>query len=506
MEIDYKEQIEKLNRIGIALSAEHNLDKLLELIVTESRAFTNSDAGSLYIKEGDELTFVVTQNETLWKRLGKDKEPFKPFKVPITKKSFSGYVTITGEILNIPDVYAIPEGAEYSAEATIRFDEQMNLKTTSMLVVPMRDYTDEIIGVLQLINAMDGDGNFIPYDKDYEDLVLSLASQAAVAISNTRLIKSIKNLFDSLVVYSATAIDARSPHTAGHSRRVAQYSTNLAKKANEVNEGPLKDIYFTPEEIEELNYSAWLHDMGKIGVPEHVLEKANRLSDDGIEVVRQRFNYMKKLIKENFLEKKISLLENNSSIPENLEKEYNEKIKILDKEIELIEQINKSGFLHDEKEEELKKISVKAYFEPEGNEQTYLKENELENLSVKKGNLTKGQREKIQSHVQHTLTILEKIPFTEELENIPVFAAAHHEMLNGTGYPNQLTAEQITLQSRILAVVDIFDALTAHDRPYKPSVPLEKTIEILKAEVKDGRLDGDLTELFINEKLYEGVK
>ena len=273
--MDLRKQIERLNKIGIALSSETNLRALLELILREARGFTDSDAGSLYIKEEDKLSFEVTQNDTLDSRGGRDKEVFKPFPLPMTKKSIAGYVAKTGKILNIKDVYEIPATEEYSFYPN--FDKRNNYRTKSMLLVPMMDHEEEIIGVLQLINSISKSGQVISFDKEYEDLVSSLASQAAVAIRNVRLIDEIKKLFESLVHYSASAIDARSPHTAGHSRRVSQLAVRVARAINNQNNGHFADVFFSEAELEELSYTAWLHDIGKIGVREFVLEKANKL-------------------------------------------------------------------------------------------------------------------------------------------------------------------------------------------------------------------------------------
>ena len=497
---ELEERIKRLNSIGIALSSQTDLRILLEMIVKEARGFTNSDAGSLYRKEEDRLIFEVAQNDTLDRRLGeKEKEAFSPFPIPLTKKSIAGYVALTGITLNIPDAYHLSEKEEYSFNRD--FDNRNNYKTTSMLVIPMKDHEGEIIGVLQLINAIDEKENIIPYPQDLQDLISSLASQAAVAIRNAKLIEDIKNLFESLVKYSATAIDARSPHTAGHSRRVSELSVKVAMAINGENNGPLSDIKFSLLEIEELRIAGWLHDIGKIGVREWVLEKTNKLNDDRMEAIRNRFMYIKEKIKNELLKREIE----GGYEPTDIEEKLNFALKELDEDIEFINIVNKPGFLKDSDLERLKKIASRKYSNSNGGEESYLTEFECKNLSVRKGNLTEEEYKNIQSHVIHTHNILCNIPFTKNLKNVPLIAASHHEMLNGTGYPNGLKDNQIPMQARIIGMVDIFDALTAADRPYKASVPLDKALQILKLEAKDNRLDERIVNIFIEKKLYEGA-
>lgn len=505
MDRDFKKRLRDLNRIGIALSAEHNLDLLLEVIVRKARHFTQADAGSLYIKEEDSLNFVVAQNDTL-DRKDPQRAPFKSSKLKISKESIAGYVAITGELLNIKDAYSLSKNTPYQFDSS--FDRNMNYRTSSMLVVPMKDHQDEIIGVLQLINSLDKQGNLIPFEKEDEDLVSSLASQAAVAIRNAKLIKEIKNLFKSLVEYSVSAIDARSPHTAGHSRRVATYAMKVAKAINEEEEGPFAKTNFSNEELEELNYAAWLHDMGKIGVREYVLEKADKLSLGRMEAIVNRFNYIKKSLESEAILKKNKFYEEGRYHPEifeELDQALSSNLRMLNEELAFIDKVNKPGFLPDDDLQRLTSIKNKTYTDVDGQERPYLTDFEFENLSVRKGNLTAKEREEIQSHVQHTLNIVGKIPFPKNLAHIPEYAACHHEMLNGDGYPNKLKGEEISLQAKILSAIDIYDALTAADRPYKKAIPTEKALDILRFEVKDNHLDKDIVELFINKKLYEGV-
>lgn len=495
------EQIRKLNAIGIALSSEHNLNKLLEMIVTEARSFTHADGGSLYIKEDDKLHFRVAQTESLQKRDGKT--PFTSFYLPLSKESIAGYVAITGSVLNIPDVYEIPPTVEYRVNK--HFDRQNNYRSKSMLVVPMRDHHDEIIGVLQLINSINSRGEVAPFAPEYESIILSLASQAAVAIRNVRLIEEIRNLFKSLVRYSATAIDARSPHTAGHSGRVAKYCVRMAKAINEETEGRLGEIYFTQEEIEELRMAGWLHDIGKIGVRESVLEKTTKLSDDQMQVIAERFESIRQSLQTQLLQAKIKLLSEGADPSKlcELESAIAKELANIQDEFDFLQRINIPGVLSEDDRVRLKSISQKSYMNFRGERCSYLTAKEYESLAVVRGNLTEAEYKEIQSHVEHTLNILKKIPFTKDLQNIAHHAAGHHEYLDGSGYPLGLKGDEITIQSRIMCIADIFDALSAPDRPYKKAIPIERTLEILREEVRAGKLDGDIVELFIRKKLYQ---
>ncbi len=474
-----KELIARLNNIGIALTSETRLDRLLELVVKEARNFTNAEGGSLYLKKDDGLHFLVAQNEVIDKIR---KEPFKSHILPLDRRSIAGFVSLEGKVLNIEDVYKLCD-VPYSFNR--EFDVMYNYRSKSMLVVPMKERDGEVIGALQLVNARDENGNVIPFDPIYEQLIASLASQATVAISNAILIEEIKKLLKSLVEYTATAIDARSPHTAGHSRRVATYSLNIARAINEENRPPFDKIEFSEDDLEELYFSAWLHDVGKIGVREAVLDKSRRLSTQKMDEIRTRFKLIKLCASLKGDKKTLS---------------------VLPSYLAFIEKLSKRSFITEEELNFLKEIRRKRVTLPWGEEISYIKDDEFENLSIPKGNLTKKEYEEIKSHVIHTLRIVGKIPFPKNLKNVPTFAACHHELLDGTGYPKGLTAKDIPLQTRIITVADIFDALTAKDRPYKKSVPLNKALEILKEEAEKGKLDRDIVWIFEKRKCYEGVK
>ena len=503
MEQSGESLVSKLNKIGIALSSEHNLEKLLGMIVREIRSFTNADGGTLYIKVGDELSFEVAQNETLTRRYGD--APFKSFKIPINHNSIAGHVVLSGKLLNIPNLDEVGDEVPFSLETMRQFDKKMDYKSVSMLAVPMKNHKDEIIGVIQLFNSLDDNNTPVPFDKSIEELVISLASQAAVAICNSLLIQDIKNLFESIVTYSAEAIDARSPHTAGHSERVATLALLLAENINKQKEGPFADVHFSDEEYNELRIAAFLHDIGKIGVRERVLDKANKLTDDRIESIKNRFAFIKRDVENSANLQKLSTPGLSSEEIQAIDKKNAQKIEELDSDLDLILRVNIPKYYSDEDGEQLKEVAGKKYTDINGEEQPLITDEEYNFLLVRKGNLTPDERTDIEGHVLHTLKILDKIPFTEELSNIPSIAASHHEMLNGTGYPNKLTAKDIPLQSRMLAIADIYDALSAKDRPYKPPLPLKITLKIINEEADNGRLDKDLVDLFISEEIYENL-
>ena len=497
---DLQAQIARLNQIGIALSSEHDLNKLLELIVKEARRFTVADGGSLYIKEGDKLNFLVAQTESL-QRSAKEKLSFKSFYVPLTKESISGYVATTGEILNLADVYEIQPTVEYKFNND--FDRRMGYRSKSMLTVPMRDHKDEIIGVLQLVNSLDHDGAVIPFRKEFETLILSLASQAAVAIRNANLITEIRKLFKSLVRYSTAAIDSRSPHTAGHSGRVATLSLRIAEAINEEIDGPFANIKFSQEQLEELKMAGHLHDIGKIGVKEAVLEKSSRLNDDKMNAVIERFEAIRASLLARYWKQHSEWQRDDQSeylkaLEENLAAELN----ALSEDLELLKRINPLDYLTEEDLARLDSIYKKKFVDSNRTERYFLTETEYENLSVRRGNLTPAEYKEIQKHVDNTMSILRKIRFTKDLENIPRYAAAHHEYLDGSGYPQGLKGDEIPLQARIMCVSDIYDALSSKDRPYKKALPLERTLGILQDEASKGKLDKDLVDLFIRRKLH----
>lgn len=505
--------LDKLTQIGIALSAEKNHHRLLDTILTQSRELTNADAGSLYLveetSEGKKnLRFVHTQNDS--KRI-----PFKQFVMPAAKTSISGFVAVTGETLNIPDVYDLPPGVEYSVNKS--FDQSVGYRSKSMLVVPMRDHLNEITGVLQLINAKpssdilipnpeEAEKHVIPFDHAVEHLVSSLASQAAVSLENSMLIESLERTFEGLVKASVHAIEQRDPITSGHSERVTELTCALAQAVSEIKEGRYADTAFTEEQMKELRYAGFLHDFGKIGVREHVLQKANKLYPMEMEVVKNRFAVIKRTLQAEYQEWMVEFaLAGKRNEVEKLRGEMNAKVAEADRYLELIVRSDVPSMIPDGDFDGLMKLGEVTYKDFDGTEKPYLTAQELKALALRRGNLTEEERKEIESHVSHSYDFLVQIPWTKALRGVPEIAHGHHEKLNGKGYPRGLKEEEIILQAKIMCVCDIFDALTATDRPYKKAAPLDKAIQILKFEVKDNHLDPELVDIFVKKKVYRAV-
>ena len=501
------EQIRKLSDIGRALSGVHDLNILLEMIVDQARSFTNADAGTLYIVENNTLRFQIVQNDSLKIRMGgKTGEtiPFPP--VELKETNVSAYVAIKGESINIPDVY---DTDLFDFTGPKKFDQSTGYRSKSMLVVPMRNHENDVIGVLQLLNATNPAKNqVIEFSQDYENLSESLASQAAVAITNAKLISTMNELFEAFVKVMATAIDEKSPVTGGHIRRVADLTLTMAEFIHEHDQGKFKDVKFSPDQMYELRIAAYMHDIGKVTTPVEIVEKAKKLQTifDRMHFVRLRMDYIIQKVKLENQEKKIELLQNGSDLEEikKLDTESDNQIQELVGIRTFINKCNEPGeFLEDETLTKLKEISHRTFIDSEGNEQPFLSEDELLNLSIRRGSITEAERKKMQGHAAVTLKMLQQIPFTKKLKNIPNFAGAHHEFINGNGYPLGLKGDEIPFEGKIMAVTDIAEALTASDRPYKKAMPLETVYRILRSMSEKGELDNDLVELFIENEIYK---
>lgn len=503
--LDFLESlVDHLTSIGIELSAEKDVDKLLEKILLECMNITGCDAGSLYFKEDCDgvpcLRFRHTQNRS-------KSFPFNSFTLPINTNSIAGSCAYNGAIYNLKTMDESFEKVGIKHDGS--FDKSINYKTCNMLVIPMKNYNQEVIGVLQLINKKKdpalilGEPETIPphivpfLDKEAE-IIESLAAQAAILIERSQLFEEIEELLESFTVSLVTALDQRDPITAGHSKRVTEYALSLAHAVSEIDYGPYKDTVFKPEEYKEMYYAGLLHDVGKIGVREFVLMKQNKLLDSEMQTLYFKYQWIK-----NYLilrEKETELSENEALILENIDGYW-----------EFISDVNQKGYLPDDellKLEFLGSIKFDMYkTDEEGYESTeeivLLNEHELESLSIRKGTLTQEEREMIQSHALFSFDILSGIKWTRELRNVPIISASHHEKMNGKGYPKGLTGDDMPLQARMLAIADIFDALTAKDRPYKPAIPIPKTLDIIREEADHYHLDPDLVEIFINEKAYE---
>ncbi len=510
---DQIKHIKQCAQIGVALSVEKDINKLLEMILNEARAMSDADAGTLYIVDDKKyLRFEILQNDTLKTRLGGTKGVKSTLPdVPLYKNgkpnhfNVSSHVAITGEAVNIPDVY---KAKNFDFTGTREYDAATGYRSKSMLVIALKNHENDIIGVLQLLNAQAPEtGEVIAFSHEYEDLVASLASQAAIALTNTQLIQDLKNLFYAFIKSIATAIDEKSPYTGGHINRVVDLAMMIAEKINESGEGPFKDVYFTEEELEELRLAAWMHDVGKITTPEHVVDKATKLTNifDRISYIENRFELIAKTIENEYLKQKIELLkngDNNETKIKILEENLTNTLKDLQEDLEFIKGCNNPGeFIGDEKISRIKKIANKTY-SINNEKHSYLSEDEINNLCIRKGSLTEEERKIIENHATMTYKMLKQLPFPKQLSKVPDYAGSHHEKLDGSGYPHGLTLKDLPLQSRIMAIADIFEALTAKDRPYRKPMSLSQAIKIMEFMKNDNHIDADIYDLFVNSGFY----
>lgn len=512
---DQIKHIKKVAEIGLALSIEKDICKLLELIVDEARSLSNADAGTLYIVNNNEkhLRFEIMQNDSMNTRMGGTSGveislPHVPLYIggEPNHSNVSSYVALTGNTVNIADVY---EAEGFDFRGPRQYDNATGYRSKSMLVIPLKNHENEIIGVLQLLNAQDPETReVLPFSTEYVDLIAALASQAAVALTNMQLIEDLKNLFYAFIESIATAIDEKSPYTGGHIDRVVNLTMMIADRINRTREGAFRDTCFNENEMEELRLAAWMHDVGKITTPEYIVDKSSKLETifDRTQLVETRFKLIEKSLENNFLQKKIKLLESTNHLPENelrqLENDFKNEISALHEEIKFIQTCNRPGeFMSDHNIDLLNAIAGKtcALFEKE---QPYLTQDEVKNLSIRKGTLADNERKIIENHAAMTLKILSQLPFPNRLSRVPEFACGHHEKLDGTGYPRGLTEKDLPLQTRILAVADIFEALTAKDRPYKKPMKLSEAVKIMGFMKKDHHIDPDIYDLFINEGLH----
>lgn len=511
------EQILQLTNIGIALSAEKNLHRLLTLILEEGSRLACCDAASLYLVDDSDpdnkkLIFKLTHNHSI-------KFPFEEKTIPLDKTSLAGYVVATGEVVNIDDAYCLPNDVPYVLNKW--FDETMGYRTMSMLVIPMQNYRGDVIGALQFINRKKEydiklssldivKQSVITFDRKVIDLLRALTSQAAVSIENDMLIERINILFDGFVRASVHAIEQRDPTTSGHSFRVADLTTQLAVVLPRSGKAIFKDVLFSEEDIREIRFASLLHDFGKVGVREHVLVKEKKLPPHRLELIRHRVALEKERLYRAAAEQEVLLLhsmgvQDSQQQREQQAKQLLDKIEQLNLLLKVVLESNEPSLLPEESSILLNEVHRYRYKNIDNQESGLIDQEELLALSVKKGSLTNDERKEIESHVTHTLKFLSLIPWTPELSRIPSIAGSHHEKLNGGGYPDGLCANEIPLPSKLMAICDIFDALTASDRPYKRAVPLEKALGILETEAKAGLIDHDAVSVFIEAKVYDVI-
>jgi len=526
-------ELEELNRVGIALSQTRDVEHLLDLILRKAREITGADAGSLYLAEqaggnaygsspnvvnrsehARQLRFRLTQNDSV-------QFPYTEHTLPLTESSMAGYCALHGEVIELADAYRIPKSRPFHFNSS--FDEQAGYRTRSLITLPMKNGKGEVLGVLQLINckrhpqARLTDANAVrryvhPFPERAVRLGLSLASQAAVAYENSQLYRDIENLFDGFVNAAVKAIEQRDPTTSGHSQRVCEMTLALAEAVDRELLGPYSDLHFSREQMKELRYAALLHDFGKVGVREEVLIKAKKLYPLQFSRLLDRFDYIRRDIEARIAEQKVELLLGRFR----KEAEARARLKLLDDEAsrllreldryeEFITRANEPTILPSSEFELLAEISQKSYRDPRGVERPYVTSEEIRYLSIPRGSLDKNERLQIESHVTHSFNFLAQIPWTPEYRSIPEIARAHHEKLNGRGYPIGLTSVEIPVQAKMMTICDIFDALWASDRPYKRAVPTDRALEILKLCVRDEEIDPELFRLFLEAQVYRLV-
>ena len=485
MDLQYKD-FEKILNIGISLSREKDRNHMLISILEKGMEVTNCDAGTLYLYENNELNFKLMK--TLSKGINRGmNEPIDDMPpVPMEEKNVCSYSAIHREVVNIPDVY---NSSRFDFSGPRKYDSLTGYRTKSQLVVPLENNENELIGVLQLINAMDEAGNVIAFDSQYEIIIRSLGSMAAIELTNLSYVEALKRQIYSFVEALTTALEERTPYNALHTKNVEKYVCILADYITKLNrQGKCKEK-FEARQIEQLRLAALLHDIGKMVVPLSIMNKATRL-DKEIEKIDERFKLLKALYEIDMLRGSIT------------SEEYGEIVADLDEELEFIHKIDIIDCVDDEAYEHICRLAVKKHVDKDGNVLSYLTEREVSCLSIRSGTLTMQERKEMENHVVMTSKILEKVQFYKGFSMVPKWVGAHHEYLDGSGYPKQLKGDELDLETRLLTVVDIYDALTASDRPYKDPISKEGAIDILKNMAKRGKVDLRLVE-WLDEALEQ---
>ena len=535
---------DQLLEISRALSSERDINKLLGLILLKSRQITGADAGSVYVLEpaddsGDGsapspatrsgarrrgtllditsessavLHFMLSQNDSL-------AVDFQEFRLKVDASSIAGKAVLSRRPINIPDSSALTASDKGGLVHNRSFDEKTGYQAHSMLTVPMTSAMGDVMGVIQLINKKREPGSklqrpedfaaqVIPFDRRAEEMALALASQAGVSLENAILYDEIRRLFEGFVDASVTAIESRDPTTSGHSRRVATLAVALAEKVDAVGEGPLAPVHFSRDELRQLEYAGVLHDFGKVGVREHVLVKAKKLYDWQLAAVSMRCRYIRKALEAEALQAKLGLSQTGTAAPERLaavEQGLARRLAEVDECWRVVVAANEPTVLEGPVLARLIELAKLTYADEDGQVQPYLTGDELAALQVPRGSLTPDERLQIQSHVEHTVAFLRTIPWGRTLRRIPRIAGAHHELLDGSGYPKQMRGDAIPVEARLLTIADIFDALTAADRPYKAAVPTSRALAILESEVRAGKCDADLFRVFVEAEIWKRV-
>jgi HD-GYP domain-containing protein (c-di-GMP phosphodiesterase class II) len=519
---DLFRRLEQLNEIGASLSAERDINRLLEGILLAAKAITRADGGTLYLLTEEDgtkrLKFEIMRTQSLNIAMGGTTGTPIPF-YPIHLYSKDGkpnnqmvaaFAALTGQTVNIADAYTA-EGFDFNG--TRNFDKKTGYRSKSFLTVPMKNHENEIIGVLQLINSQDpASGEVVAFSDADQRLAESLASQAAIALTNRQLINQLEALFESFIAMINTAIDEKSPYTGGHCQRVPELTMMLAEAVNETKQGPLRDFDMSDKDRYELKIAGLLHDCGKVTTPVHVVDKATKLESifDRIHLIDTRFEVLKR-------DAEIELLKSNAPLQQQgldelslrertnqLEQTYKARLRQFDQDREFLRKCNIGGeFMPPEAQEHVRKIAGYKWLDQSGNTAHFLTDDEIENLSIPRGTLTGKEREIINYHIVATIKMLEALPWPKHLRRVPEYAGGHHERMDGKGYPRGLTRDEMSVQARVMGIADIFEALTARDRPYKKGKTLTESLQILGKFKEGGHIDPDLFDVFIRQKVYQ---
>lgn len=504
--------LEYLNKIGVALSSEKDINRLLETILHAAKTITNADGGTLYRVVDDHLKFEIVLNDSLKIAMGGttgNEVPFYP--IPLhqpggieNNSMVAAFAVLHDQSVNIADAYTA-EGFDFSG--TRNFDKKTGYRSTSFLTIPMKNHDGEIIGVLQLLNAQDNDGQVMPFTVEDQRLAESLASQAAIALTNRMLITQLEMLFESLIELINTAIDEKSPYTGGHCKRVPALTMMLAEAASATTEGPLADFHMTDKDRYELKIAGLLHDCGKITTPVHVVDKATKLETifDRVHLVSQRFDILIRDAEIAMMKTRLVALEAGDSVAaDRANEEFLAKVRQLEDDREFLKRANKgSEKMSAEDQARVNLIANYPYKSPSGEMEKFLSDDERDNLNIPYGTLSPSERKIINHHIDATINMLEALPWPKHLKNVPEYAGGHHERMDGKGYPKGLTRDQMSVQARTMGIADIFEALTAKDRPYKSGKTLSESLEILGKFKLNGHIDPDLFDVFVRERLYQ---
>jgi HD-GYP domain-containing protein (c-di-GMP phosphodiesterase class II) len=504
-----------VNEIGIALSSERNPTHLLELILRRARQLVAADAGSLYLIEKDAhgahcLRFAVAQNDSV-------NAPWKAIVLPLNPRSIAGAVALDGEVVVVDDAYALPPDGQLRHDQS--FDQRFGYRTRSIVGIPMTTREGEVLGVLQLINRKPQAGiplqepeiasEVLPFSSEDVELLRSLASQAGVSLENSQLYADIENLFEGFVHASITAIEQRDPTTSGHSFRVSQGTLALARKLERVEHGPWAGTTFSYDQLRELRYAALLHDFGKVGVREHILVKASKLYETELIALRNRFKLAKACLcaerYQTWMRMAIEAPDQLKIMLPQLQKELDEELVQYEGMLQIVLAANQPNVIDAGDFDALQHIGSTCFLDPDGETHHFLTPQEVKVLSIRRGSLSEDERLEIERHVIHTYNFLKEIPWTQDLSRIPEIAYRHHEKLDGTGYPLGLQDADIPLGARLMSIADIYDALTARDRPYKKAMPVERALSILQSDAQHGKLDASLVQIWIESKAWEEI-